>query len=313
MKDKNKKNSYGTFVVSGKRSLVRRFMWAFFAVIFVLGIGLILFSKFNGKPVTKALVEESTTKADVSKIPGWWNQQYFGSSVCEKNACLPDADPDDDGLTNLQEFYYHTNPIMQYTVQDKLNDGELVAAGFDPSKPGHMTFEQVSTPENLLGESLAFDSDVRKIVADLNDLNKVSLPLVKDSQLQIVDSRDSNAYSTYPSRFKSAIDKYFSQSDLDNIKGNLKDASDGDLDDIKLKSEGLAMELKTIPVPIQFMAFHKYSIALFELLPEVIAPPVSLSSAESDVWFDRAQAFFAIQQKLDAEQTRLRQLTPANP
>src|SRR6185437_1261579 len=49
--------------------------------------------------------------AYASDLPGWWYKQYFGASICTTHICLPNSDPDGDGLTNEQEYYYHTDPL----------------------------------------------------------------------------------------------------------------------------------------------------------------------------------------------------------
>src|SRR6266566_1533167 len=127
-RNKNK-NQYGTFHI-GKSRYKRTaliLVTALTVVFFVLGIG---FWKHKSHQPIKAAETQSTASA----IPGWWYQQYFGKSVCDNPVCQPDADPDHDGLTNAQEFYYHTDPLNAHTMKDKLSDGQLVAAGFDPSR-----------------------------------------------------------------------------------------------------------------------------------------------------------------------------------
>ncbi|MEK7675638.1 MAG: CARDB domain-containing protein, partial [Verrucomicrobiota bacterium] len=45
--------------------------------------------------------------ADGDGIPDWWEQQYFGSA----SNCDPEADPDGDGYTNMQEYIAGTDPL----------------------------------------------------------------------------------------------------------------------------------------------------------------------------------------------------------
>lgn len=300
---KNKqKNQYGTFIIgkSGDNKTSRILITALLAVIFVLGTGLIMFNK-NKKPKEQAIVET----AELDGIPGWWYQQYFGSSICDEDTCRSDADPDNDKLSNSQEFYYHTNPLNGYTVGDALMDGELVAGGFDPSKPGKVTFDQAASPEKLLGESLIFGQDIKQMVSDDLDISKVNLPIVKDDELQIIYAEDEETYKNYSSKLEMTINKYFREQDVGNIKEILKSGSDGELSDIGVRAVALSNELKKIPVPLKLLMFHKYNVAMFQLLSEVIPVPANLSDSQSDAWFEKVQAFLVVQQKLSFEEQAL--------
>jgi len=60
-----------------------------------------------------------------------WIQKYY---VHENDATklAPDADPDGDGLTNLDEFYLGTNPLNAFTASNGYSDGENVVNGYNP-------------------------------------------------------------------------------------------------------------------------------------------------------------------------------------
>jgi hypothetical protein len=51
-------------------------------------------------------------------IPGSWLEQYFGSNYRTDPAAALSADPDTDGLTNLQEYLQGRNPTISGTVPD---------------------------------------------------------------------------------------------------------------------------------------------------------------------------------------------------
>ena len=300
---KNKdKNQYGTFL-TGKalnKKNARVLITAAAAVIFVFGTGFILYKNKTAPKV------KPSTAAVTSEIPGWWYQQYFGKSVCDTDNCKPEADPDLDKLTNSQEFYYHTNPLDAYTVKDTLNDGQLVAAGFDPSRSGRMTFNQVTAPDNILGESLLVQQDFQDIVNQSKDISTVPLSLVAASELKTTPLTDTNTYNNYAAQTKQAINKYFPESNGDDLKAVIKSANGANLDDVKTKASILADELKTITVPTKMLAYHQYMIAFFQLFPKVLLNQ-SDPSLSSDQWYQDAQSLFAVTQKLDLEQQRLNQ------
>jgi len=55
------------------------------------------------------------------------------------NPLFDDAaeDPDDDGLTNIEEFNYGTNPRNNDTDSDGYLDGEEIEEGYDPLDPNN--------------------------------------------------------------------------------------------------------------------------------------------------------------------------------
>jgi hypothetical protein len=65
--------------------------------------------------------------ADGNGLPDSWEQLYFGHLGVD-----PNADPDGDGLSNLQEYQYHTNPTRTDTDNDGMPDAWEIAHGLDP-------------------------------------------------------------------------------------------------------------------------------------------------------------------------------------
>lgn len=65
--------------------------------------------------------------SDSNGLPDWWEGKYFGATGTD-----PEADADEDGLSNAQEYYLGTDPIEDDTDGDGLPDGWEVQYGFDP-------------------------------------------------------------------------------------------------------------------------------------------------------------------------------------
>src|SRR5258708_3948325 len=68
------------------------------------------------QPADQAAVSNSVPintqpAAPVSQIPDAWRIKYFGAAVCtNQDNCADNANPDNDGLTNLEEYQNNTDP-----------------------------------------------------------------------------------------------------------------------------------------------------------------------------------------------------------
>ena len=67
--------------------------------------------------------------ADHNGLPDAWERRYFGHIGIE-----PNADPDGDGLTNLQEFQNYTDPTKASMAGDGLPDGWKVQQRLNPRR-----------------------------------------------------------------------------------------------------------------------------------------------------------------------------------
>ena len=102
---------------------------------------------FNGRIDETTCYTQALSAADVRalynagsagkcNIPGTWLAQYFGPNYrTDPNAAI-NADPDHDGLTNLEEYQHGTDPTNPDTDGDGLSDGDEVHFyGSDPLTP----------------------------------------------------------------------------------------------------------------------------------------------------------------------------------
>jgi formylglycine-generating enzyme required for sulfatase activity len=67
---------------------------------------------------------------DGDGLPDWWENQYFPGQDAD-----PDADPDNDALTNLGELIHGTDPWNPDTDGDLIPDGTEVVRGTNPLVP----------------------------------------------------------------------------------------------------------------------------------------------------------------------------------
>jgi hypothetical protein len=102
---------------------------------------------FNGLIDEAACYNQALSAADVQalynassagkcNIPGTWLAQYFGADYRSNTNAAINADPDHDGLTNLEEYQHGTDPTNPDTDGDGLSDGDEVHFyGSDPTTP----------------------------------------------------------------------------------------------------------------------------------------------------------------------------------
>jgi hypothetical protein len=97
---------------------------------YFLGIGPL--KNFNWEfwkktPTTTSTTTDQPVNSDSSSLDPNFLQQYFNTNTCTSDStCGASADPDNDGLTNLEEQQKGTNPILADTDGDGLADGDEV-------------------------------------------------------------------------------------------------------------------------------------------------------------------------------------------
>ncbi|MBW2963902.1 hypothetical protein KY363_00440 [Candidatus Woesearchaeota archaeon] len=94
--------------------------------------------------------ENCTYDADCNGMDDVWQEEYFNSTICnDTTLCGPDADPDGDNYTNIEEYRRGTDPLTKDTVavsaetpsasRDEDADGMLDSCetmyGLDPKDP----------------------------------------------------------------------------------------------------------------------------------------------------------------------------------
>lgn len=113
----------------------------------------------------KALVN-----ADITKLPKPWIAEQFkdipnavsADGVCRTlNVCGDAADPDSDGLNNLGEYSYATNPNVADSDEDGLSDGDEIKVYYSNPKQKDSdsdTFEDGSEVTNCYDPNVSSKS-----------------------------------------------------------------------------------------------------------------------------------------------------------
>lgn len=292
---------------------VRLSAFVFIGMFLIAGLvwaGVSLFSRDSQKSATI-----SEQAYDFETIPAWWLRDYFGSSICDKPDCGADADPDDDKLTNAQEFYYSTNPLKKDSNDNGLSDGEDVALGYAPNKPGRVTFEEAESDENIIGESLLFNTEVKNVLVEMTDLNRVPLPEIKDSELNITEDVTLKAFTEYMIALSEVSKKYNNSSEIGKkLTESIKSQNLVEINEFKLTATRIREDYRKVTVPRNAVQLHKYHIALWGLIPSVLNVPVGGEQTVfglpddpvAEKWFDDVQTMYALNQKIEAELVGLR-------
>src|SRR3989344_4382356 len=113
-------------------------------------------------------------------LPAEWLKRYFGTAD-ENNLKVqgPDGDPDGDGLTNWQEFYFSTDPTKLSTMGDGISDGAKVAFNINP-----LTGEQIY--------STAYAEEItRKFIED-NQLEEFKIENIEKQVNELLNPQDIN-------------------------------------------------------------------------------------------------------------------------
>ncbi len=217
-----------------------------------------------------------------------------GNSTYQEGVALinSDNDSDHDGLTNREESYWNTDFQNPDTDEDGFLDGEEVASGHDPSKPG--PDDAIVSAKNLTEKSSAllvaglaegslkissnkFDKSIDSVIDDLfyqSEINqeKTALAILVDEPIVTVGS-DKKSVQEYLQKMNSLLGSFW----LDDLKGfinvlnifqeldktqNYKDPQFKDSVEKEVaRFEGQIKQLKTIPIPSNWVKTHSQLIA----------------------------------------------------
>lgn len=139
---------------------------AVIVLILLLISGFFLYQKLSDKTETPQVNNEPTLQQPEGvTTSSEWQVQYFGIEVCESvSICGDEADPDRDGLFNLQEFNEQTDPNNPDSDGDGLADGDEVNIfGSNPLKQRTGDNEQYTDSDDAKG---GYNSNTGKLFSD---------------------------------------------------------------------------------------------------------------------------------------------------
>ncbi|HEX8932290.1 MAG TPA: hypothetical protein VF810_03995, partial [Patescibacteria group bacterium] len=113
---------------TGHSNLKRAVLIVSLVIIIVLtGLGYMWYKKHQSQTPAPQQTSATAENQTSSKIDSSWIQKYFSVTSCvDQSTCGDSADPDRDGLTNLQEFNAKTDPNNADSDGDGLADGDEI-------------------------------------------------------------------------------------------------------------------------------------------------------------------------------------------
>src|SRR3989344_2894277 len=215
-----------------------------------------------------------------------WLIKYFATdNENDPSVGGPYGDPDNDVLTNLQEYLFGSNP----TIEDTDGDGEIdsfeVAFGRNPNGSGNLQVTETTKDyvrQYLAGKEGDANFTEDKIKQQIEQMFKpdraVVLDLPADRELKIISQNDVPAFEKYFEETKglSTAD----DADLNDIQSRLfAGMSEEELNSYISRLQTTVALLKKTPVPSELLTVHKMKIAglrsgvrMFELVRDNYNP-----------------------------------------
>ncbi len=131
--------------------------------------------------------EEPAEQISSTPVPAeynTWMEKYY-VFVNDRELLQAGADPDRDGLSNVDEFYVGTNPLRDDTDEDSYDDGTEIIDGYNPLYAGKLTIaQQQFIAEHLKLEEIAARRDYNRVAGT----DTAGRPQVADERRFTVDT-----------------------------------------------------------------------------------------------------------------------------
>lgn len=201
-------------------------------------------------------------------------------------------DSDGDGIADVEETYYRTDPFDSDSDDDGYLDGEEIISGFDPigDDKERLAKENANVTENFTqrmiagiyagdlnprnGKGEAYDNGVDQLaLAVIDETSSTLQPNLNRSQL-ITSDDSKESQEEYLRRITSLIDgpflnTFLSQIDTLRSAANMMLAnkfgeSSKIFGDLSMTYIGAYTQLQTVPVPPKWLSFHKNMLTTFQ-------------------------------------------------
>ncbi len=229
----------------------------------VVALGFVLFEGRNKKGDKVAGVS-----AYAGVLPKDWLLKYFGTdNENDERVGGADGDPDDDILTNSQEYLFGTDPTNPDTDGDGQIDSFEIAFGHNPLGEGDLLLS--AQAKAYAEEIIKNDSQLKNYTEDrlyerISSIfqadRAVVLDLPTDSELHISKDNSKEAFETYynlVNELNAAEDR-----DINDIQNRLfADISIAELDGYVARLDIIEKLLKDITVPSDLIEIQKSKIA----------------------------------------------------
>ena len=256
--------------------------------------------------VAKRPAHSTVAAADSSyELPTQWVLKYFKTGdVNDPRVGGAQGDPDDDVLTNLQEYLYGTDPTRADTDGDGDIDSYEVAFGQNPN--GENTLTPTAQAQDYYKQIIEGSQEYSQfseanIAAEVKDV-------LKPDQAVVLDFPDDRELLITKDNTPAGFEKYFeevkglmatSEQDFQNIEGRLFDGmSDTEIDTYIAKLQATETVLKKIPVPSEIADIQRLQIAggragvkMFELVRD----RYNADTEDPQFWSELFQKMVAIE------------------